>query len=88
MSIYIYKGPCDKHTFGDCSWMGGLVTIAMAATDPSPNSQGTLHNTHGIFIFIFKIKKPPGGLNEGCWNEGHQSKGGFHHHGCILGVKI
>jgi hypothetical protein len=46
--------------------MGGLVTIAMAATDPSPNSQGTLHNTHGIFIFIFKIKKPPGGLNEGC----------------------
>jgi len=50
--IYIYKGPCDKHTFGD-SWMGGLATIAEAPfTTPPIDSGWDQIILHGIFIFI------------------------------------
>ncbi len=49
MTIYIYKGPCDKHTFSSDSW---LVTIAMVATVLSPNSQGTPFTTPMGFFLI------------------------------------
>jgi hypothetical protein len=55
--------------------MGGLVTIAMAATVPSPNSQGTSFTTPMGFLFLFlKFKNHLGGQMKGSEMKGIKAK--------------